>query len=202
LADKQANQRAAQAAAQVAAELAADIQKFSVRGYEVGIGPIRHRACEPLYRAFDSLPYGSGRTVQEGMASAAGAIDVRDRQSVWDGVVFTGDLAKIPCEYKFPVTYRRSSEIVLNPNTLRSALCFAIVSWLNAFLVSDPDREVEGQPSSVRILKLPYVHDFVNYNEIRTDDIVIREYFTNFRGEGTDLAPFLGASLAAKVCRH
>lgn len=166
LADKQANQRAAQAAAQVAAELAADIQKFSVRGRDVGIGPIRHRACEPLYRAFDSLPYGNGRTVQEGMASAAGAIDVRDRQSVWDGVVFTGDLAKIPCELDCRITHHWQSDNVLKPNTLCSALCFAIVSWLNTFLVSDPDREVEGQPSSVRILKLPYVanHSLVIYS--------------------------------------
>lgn len=98
-ADKQANQRAAQAAAQAAAELAADIQKFSVRGHDIPVGPIRHRACEPLYRAFDGLAYGNGRTVQEGMIAAVNAMEVKERQNVWDSVVFTGNLAKIPCEW-------------------------------------------------------------------------------------------------------
>jgi hypothetical protein len=89
------------------------------------------------------------------MASAVNALDIRERQNVWDGVVFTGELAKVPCESSS--LFRMSTIHSLILWTLSVALSFAIVSWLNVFLASDPDRGIDGRPSSVRILKLPLV---------------------------------------------
>lgn len=95
-AEKAANERAAQAAA----EKAADVQTYRIASLDldVKVGPIRHRACEPLYRAFDGLAYGSPRTVQEGMTLVMKNLEPSYRQVVWESVVFTGELAKLPCE--------------------------------------------------------------------------------------------------------
>lgn len=71
--------------------------------YNINVGPIRHRACEPLYTTFDGVQggYGGGRTVQEGIAaSVEGIEDASVRGIVWDGVVVTGELARLPCEYR------------------------------------------------------------------------------------------------------
>jgi actin-related protein 9 len=97
-AEKAANERAAQAAA----EKAADVQTYRIASLdlEVKVGPIRHRACEPLYRAFDGAAYGSSRTVQEGMTLVMKNLEPSYRQVVWESIVFTGELAKLPCEYR------------------------------------------------------------------------------------------------------
>lgn len=95
-AEKAANERAAQAAA----EKAADVQTYRIASLdlEVKVGPVRHRACEPLYRALDGLDYGSSRTVQEGLTLVMKNLEPNYRQVVWESIVFTGDLARIPCE--------------------------------------------------------------------------------------------------------
>ena len=95
-AEKAANERAAQAAA----EKAADVQTYRIASLdlEVKVGPVRHRACEPLYQAFDGLAFGSSRTVQEGMTLVMKNLEPSYRQTVWESIVFTGELAKFPCE--------------------------------------------------------------------------------------------------------
>jgi actin-related protein 9 len=61
---------------------------------QITVGPIRHRACEPL---MVGKPEG-GRTIPEAMAMAAESVEAVNRQQVWDGLVFCGELAEIPCE--------------------------------------------------------------------------------------------------------
>ncbi|KAJ9111374.1 hypothetical protein QFC19_001142 [Naganishia cerealis] len=153
-AEKAASDRAAQAAA----EKAADVQTYHVASLhlDVKVGPLRHRACEPLYRALDGMEYGSSRTVQEGMALVMKNLEPAYRQAVWESIVVTGDLARIP------------------------SLPHAITSYLNMFLLSNPDRETEEQPNHYRILKMP-------------------EYYPEFKNSSTNVAPFLGASIAAKA---
>lgn len=94
-AEKAANERAAQAAA----EKAADVQTYHIASLnlEVKVGPTRHRACEPLYRAFDNSSFGSSRTVQEAMTLVMKNLEPSYRQIVWESIVFTGELAKLPC---------------------------------------------------------------------------------------------------------
>ncbi|KAJ9115257.1 hypothetical protein QFC20_001124 [Naganishia adeliensis] len=153
-AEKAANERAAQAAA----EKAADVQTYRIASLdlEVKVGPVRHRACEPLYRALDGLGYGSSRTVQEGLTLVMKNLEPNYRQVVWESIVFTGDLARIP------------------------SLSYAITSHLNLFLLSNPDRETDEQPNHYRILRMP-------------------EYYPEFKNASTNVAPFLGASIAAKA---
>ncbi|KAJ9104533.1 hypothetical protein QFC21_002029 [Naganishia friedmannii] len=153
-AEKAANDRAAQAAA----EKASDVQTYHLASLniDVKVGPVRHRACEPLYRALDGLGYGSSRTVQEGMTLVMKNLEPNYRQVVWESIVLTGDLARIP------------------------SLSYAITSHLNMFLLSNPDRETDEQPNHYRILKMP-------------------EYYPEFKNTSTNVAPFLGASIAAKA---
>ncbi len=91
---------AAQQAAR--AESLADIYAFEIPllpGKRIRVGPIRHRGCEPLYREMGSVKQGkTGRTVQEGMAAAVASLEKDLRQPVWVGVVFSGEMAKVPCE--------------------------------------------------------------------------------------------------------
>lgn len=145
-AEKAAHERAAQAAA----EKAADVQTYRVASLdlEVKVGPVRHRACEPLYRALDGLDYGSSRTVQEGMTLVMKNLEPTYRQVVWESIVFTGDLARIPCEY-------RSGKVPKAKPDTRTALPYAITSHLNLFLLSNPDRETDEQPNHYRILRMP-----------------------------------------------
>jgi hypothetical protein len=95
-AEKAAHDRAAQAAA----EKASDVQTYPLASLniDVKVGPVRHRACEPLYRALDGLQYGSSRTVQEGMTLVMKNLEPNYRQVVWESIVLTGDLARIPCK--------------------------------------------------------------------------------------------------------
>ncbi|KAJ9115014.1 hypothetical protein QFC22_005342 [Naganishia vaughanmartiniae] len=153
-AEKAANDRAAQAAA----EKASDVQTYHLTSLDIDVkvGPVRHRACEPLYRALDELEYGSSRTVQEGMTLVMKNLEPNYRQVVWESVVLTGDLARI------------------------TSLSYAITSHLNMFLLSNPDRETDEQPNHYRILKMP-------------------EYYPEFKNTSTNVAPFLGASIAAKA---
>lgn len=96
-----ASAKAAEVAASAKATLAADIISYDLPSFHgdstksIQVGPIRHRACEPLYRAFDAQ--GKGRTVQEGMAASVAGMEGLWRGIIWDGVVVTGELARIPC---------------------------------------------------------------------------------------------------------
>lgn len=68
----------------------------SLGGKEIVVGPIRHRACEPLVIPSEE----GGRTVQEDMAMAMMGVEGIYRQQVLDGVVFCGEMAEIPCEWE------------------------------------------------------------------------------------------------------
>jgi actin-related protein 9 len=63
---------------------------------------------------------------------------------------------------------------------LTTALGPALTTYLAPFLVSSSDIPTDVQPTKVRLLSIP-------------------DYFVNYKGESGDLAPFLGASMAAKV---
>ena len=65
-------------------------------------------------------------------------------------------------------------------NRLTTALAPALVTYLSPFLVSSSEIVTDVQPSKVRLLTIP-------------------AYFVNYKDETTDLAPFLGASISAKV---
>lgn len=67
--------------------------------------------------------------------------------------------------------------------TPRAALPFAMASYLGRYLLSGQDRYSEYQVDRLRVLKLP-------------------DYFAWFKGHPTDLAPFLGGCLAAKVSKR
>ncbi|KAK4685022.1 actin-related protein 9, partial [Tremellales sp. Uapishka_1] len=56
----------------------------------------------------------------------------------------------------------------------------ALITYLAPFLLSSTDVPSEIQPARVRLLSIP-------------------EYFTNYKGATTDLAPFLGGQMIAKV---
>ena len=57
------------------------------------------------------------------------------------------------------------------------------MTYLSPFLVSSSEIVTDVQPSKVRLLTIP-------------------AYFINYKDETTDLAPFLGASISAKVSRR
>lgn len=97
------------AAAQAAA--AADIKTYALPaacGYldakgkpvRITVGNIRHRACEPLYEQLDVATYGEGRTIPDGIAAVLAGLEPAMRFSVKESVVFTGELAKIVCEFR------------------------------------------------------------------------------------------------------
>jgi hypothetical protein len=61
-----------------------------------------------------------------------------------------------------------------------AALSPALMTYLSPLLVSSNEIPTEVQPSRVRLLSIP-------------------EYFFNYKSATTDLAPFLGGCISAKV---
>jgi hypothetical protein len=94
-----------------------------------------------------------GRTIPEAMAMAAQSVEAVNRQQVWDGLVFCGELAEIPCECPWQCCFGRYA-VVMTLSVL-SALSLGIVSYLTPYLLTDEENESEIQPNRVRMLRIP-----------------------------------------------
>lgn len=78
----------------------------------------------------------------------------------------------------------------------------ALVTYLTPFLLSSADLPSDTQAARIRLLSIPSVLISLGCGRVRVldaDCCMCRDYFANFKGATTELAPFLGGSMVAKV---
>lgn len=144
----------------------------SLPGKEIQLGPVRHRICEPLFKGKSA----GGDTLHEAVGRAVenASLSIGEKLAIWEGIGVIGEVAKIKC--------KRSLIVLLQIADYFVAFSPALVTHLSPYLLSSSDLPSDCQPSKMRLLSIP-------------------DYFANFKKTTTELAPFLGGTLVAKVSR-
>ncbi|KAG6850774.1 hypothetical protein H0H93_008812 [Arthromyces matolae] len=161
---------------------ALDLLTVQFRDHSLTVGKERHRLCEPLFdpTLLNGVP---GTTpsqsttrplpLQEAVGIAVGQADVDLRQSLWAGLVVTGNLTR-HVKGMFCVEVNGTMSL-----TFSAGIGVALQSRVAPYVVT-PDLQTDVQPRYARVLNVP-------------------EYYAEFRDTGNGFACFLGSSIAAKI---